>query len=90
MQRGPVEEVVVPRREAVDQVEGETAEEGGQGVLRHPPHLVREERRGKCTGTKSSVVGADDGVEEDLFQPHIEIIIGTVPHSSVYLYKCVK
>ena len=36
---GPVEEVVVAGREAVDQVEGQAAQEGGESVLDDPPGL---------------------------------------------------
>ena len=76
IERGPVQEMVVRSGEAVDQVEREAAHEGGQRVLRHPPHLVREEGGGKCTRNKTGVISADDGVEEALFQPHIEVSFG--------------
>ena len=76
MERGPVEEVVVPCREAVDQVEGETAEEGGQGVLRHPPDFVGQVGRGEGARDEAGVVRADDRVEEDLLQTGVEVCLG--------------
>ena len=71
-----MQQVVVRRWEAVDQVEGEAAEEGGEGVQRHPPHLVREEAGGEGAGDEAGVVCAEDGVEEDLLEPHVEVCLG--------------
>ena len=63
VERGPVEEMVVAGRKAVDEVEGEAAQEGGESMLGDPPHLVGQEGGGKCTGYEASVIRTDDGVE---------------------------
>ena len=63
VQRGPVEQMVVPGGEAVDEVEGEAAQECGESVLGDPPDLVGQEGGGKCTWYEASVIRADDGVE---------------------------
>ena len=76
VERGPVQQVVVAGGEAVDQVEGEDPDEGDQGVLRHPPHLVGQEGGGEGAGDESGVVSADDGVEEDLLEPRVEVCLG--------------
>ena len=76
VERGPVQEVVVAGGEAVDQVESEDPYEGDQGVLRHPPHLVGQEGGGEGAGDESGVVSADDGVEEDLLEPRVEVGLG--------------
>ena len=60
----------------MDQVEGQAAQERGQGVLDNPPGLVREERGRKCTGYEARVVGGQDGVEEDLLEPDVEVCLG--------------
>ena len=43
VEAGAVQQVVVGRGEAVHQVQGEAAHRRGQGVQRHPPHLVHQE-----------------------------------------------
>ena len=63
VERGPVQEVVVAGREAVDKVEGEAAQECCECVLGHPPHLVRQERGRECARDEARVVGADDGIK---------------------------
>ena len=73
VERGAVEQVIVASREAVDQVEGEAADEGDEGVLGHPPHLIGQEGGGEGAWYEAAVVGADDGVEEDLLEPGVEV-----------------
>ena len=76
VEAGAVQQMVVGSWEAVDQVERQTAEEGGEGVLDHPPGLVREERGGEGAGDESRVVGGQDRVKEDLLEPHVEVRLG--------------
>ena len=71
-----MQEVVVGRREAVDQVQRQAAQESGQCVLDNPPCLVGEERWGKCTRYEARVVGGQDRVEEDLLEPHVKVRLG--------------
>ena len=80
-----MQQVVVACREAVDQVEGEAAQEGGQCVLGHPPHLVGEEHGGEGTRDEPGVVRADDGVKQDL---HRWTCYTAEPrHLPVYLFE---
>ena len=58
------------------QVERQAADERGEGVLDHPPGLVREERGGEGAGDEARVVGGQDRVEEDLLEPHVEVRLG--------------
>merc|ERR1719209_336146 len=71
-----MKKVVIAGREAVDQVEGEAAYEGDEGVLGHPPHLVGQEGGGEGAGYESGVVGADDRVKENLFESCVEVCLG--------------
>ena len=66
VERGPVQEVVVAGREAVDEVEGEAAQKCCESVLGDPPDLVGQEGGGKCTRYKAGIVRTDDGVKQDL------------------------
>ena len=63
VERGSVKQVVVAGGEAVDEVEGEAAQECGESVLGDPPDLVGQEGGGKCTWYEASVIRTDDGVE---------------------------
>ena len=76
VERGSVKQVVVAGGEAVDEVEGEAANEGDEGVLGDPPHLVGEEGGGEGAGYEAGVVGADDRVEENLLESCVEVCLG--------------